>query len=186
MLSRTLTGCLLALAITPLHAQQAPPAGTSGAPAATQPSSPPGVQGSQATGSTMTPVQRADATPKGQLKSPYSDGDAAVVEAGQKLYMNTGCSGCHGGSGGGGMCPALTNDIWVYGGDDDTLFRLVAYGTDTLQSKGYSRKGQENVVGAMPPMGQIVKTDDDLWRILTFVRSNYHGAPECKFGCKAD
>jgi hypothetical protein len=81
------------------------------------------------------------------------------------------------------MCPALTNDIWVYGGDDDTLFRLVAYGSETLQSKGYARKSQENVVGAMPPMGQIVKTDDDLWRILAFVRANYHGAPECKLGC---
>jgi len=55
-----------------------------------------------------------------------------------------------------------------------------------LQIKGYSRKAQENVVGAMPPMGQIVKTDDDLWRILAFVRANYHGAPECKFGCGAN
>ena len=72
------------------------------------------------------------------------------------------------------MCPALTNDIWVYGGDDDTLFRLIAYGSDALQSKGYSRKAAENVVGAMPPMGQIVKTDEDLWHILAFVRSNYH------------
>jgi hypothetical protein len=35
----------------------------------------------------------------------------------------------------------------------------------------------------MPQMGQVVKTDDDLWRILAFVRFNYHGAPECKFGC---
>ena len=50
------------------------------------------------------------------------------------------CSGCHGGTGGGGMCPPLTNDVWVYGGDDDTLFRLVAYGSQTLQSKGYGRK----------------------------------------------
>ncbi|TLY73005.1 MAG: c-type cytochrome [Gammaproteobacteria bacterium] len=96
------------------------------------------------------------------------------------------CSGCHGGNGGGGMCPPLTNDVWVYGGDDDTLFRLVAYGTEALQAKGYGRKGTENVVGPMPPMGQIVQTDDEVWRILAFVRSNYHGAPECKFGCGSD
>ena len=185
MLRRTLTGCILALALAALYAQQPPPA-PSGAATGTQPGAPAGGQGSQASGNTMTPAQRADATPKGQLKNPYSDSDAAAVEAGQKLYMNTGCSGCHGGTGGGGMCPALTNDVWVYGGDDDTLFRLVAYGTDGLQSKGYARKGQENVVGAMPPMGQIVKTDDDLWHILAFVRSNYHGAPECKLGCKAE
>ncbi len=29
-----------------------------------------------------------------------------------------------------------------------------------LQSKGYTRKGHENVVGPMPPMGAIVATDD--------------------------
>ena len=108
-----------------------------------------------------------------------------TVQAGQQLYMSYGCSGCHGGTGGGGMCPPLTNDICVYGGDDDTLFRLVTYGSQELRSKGYTRTGQENVVGDMPAMGQIVKTDDDLWKILAFVRANYHGAPECKFGCGA-
>jgi hypothetical protein len=81
------------------------------------------------------------------------------------------------------MCPPLTNDTWVYGGDDDTLFRLVSLGTDELQSKGYTRTGHENVVGPMPPMGAIVVSADTLWHILAFVRSNYHGAPECKFGC---
>jgi mono/diheme cytochrome c family protein len=131
----------------------------------------------------MTPVQRADATPKGKLKNPYSDTDAAVVAQGNQLFMNYACSGCHGGTGGGGMCPPVTNDIWVYGGDDDTLFRLVAYGSQELQAKGYSRKAQENVVAPMPQMGAIVKTDDDLWRILAFIRANYHGAPQCKYGC---
>lgn len=135
---------------------------------------------------TMTPVQRADSTPKGKLKNPYSDTDAAVVAQGNRLFMNYACSGCHGGTGGGGMCPPVTNDIWVYGGDDDTLFRLVAYGSQELQAKGYTRIGQENVVAPMPPMGGIVKSDDDLWQIITFIRANYHGAPECKFGCKSN
>lgn len=174
----TLGAYTLGLAVTWLCAQPQPPAAGGGAQAAAP-------QGPEAPGNAMPPVQRADTTPKGSLKNPYSDTDTAVVQSGQKLYMSYACSGCHGGTGGGGMCPALTNDIWVYGGDDDTLFRLVAYGSDGLQSKGYSRKAQENVVGAMPAMGQIVKTDDDLWRILTFVRANYHGAPECKLGCGA-
>lgn len=190
MLTGTLTIGILALAITAPQAQPqtqtpAPPAAPA-ASAAPQPAAPAEVPGQAASGTGMGPVQRADATPKGQLKNPYSDSDAAVVEAGQKLYMSYACSGCHGGTGGGGMCPPLTNDIWVYGGDDDTLFRLIAYGSDALQSKGYTRKAQENVVGAMPPMGQIIKTDDDLWRILAFVRANYHGSPECKLGCGAN
>jgi mono/diheme cytochrome c family protein len=164
------------MAVPLIHAQNqgaTPPAAAAPAPAA----APAG------DGKTMTPVARSDATPQGKLKNPYADTDATVVAAGQQLYLNNGCNGCHGGTGGGGMCPPLTNDVWVYGGDDDTLFRLVAYGTQILQSKGYSRKSQESVVGPMPQMGQIVKTDDDLWKILAFVRANYHGAPECKFGC---
>jgi mono/diheme cytochrome c family protein len=173
---RALIVCLAGLASSFIHAQQQPPAAASGAQAAAQASPAPA-------GSTMTPVQRADSAPQGTLKNPYQDSDAAVVDSGSKGYMRYGCNGCHGGNGGGGICPPLTNDVWVYDGDDDTLFRLVAYGTQVLQDKGYSRKGMENVVGPMPAMGQVVQTDDDLWRILAFVRSNYHGAPECKFGC---
>ncbi|HSY05982.1 MAG TPA: c-type cytochrome [Steroidobacteraceae bacterium] len=163
----------LTLAAALILARQPPAAAQAGAQAA-----PP------AAGAGETAEQVADAAPKGTLKNPYQDTDKAAVEAGGKLFQNYGCNGCHGGTGGGGMCPPLTNDVWVYGGDDDTLFRLVAYGSQTLQSKGYSRIAQENVVGPMPPMGQVIKTGDDLWRILAWVRSNYHGAPECKFGCK--
>jgi mono/diheme cytochrome c family protein len=134
-------------------------------------------------GAAMSTTQRVESSPKGQLKNPYKDDNADAVEAGRKIYFSSGCNGCHGGNGGGGMCPPLTNDTWVYGGDDDTLFRLVTLGSDALQAKGYTRKGTENVVGPMPPMGTIVGTDDNLWKVLAFVRSNYHGAPECKMGC---
>jgi len=166
---------LTALAATLLYASQAPRA-----PADPQA----GAQAAPAGAKTMPPVERADATPKGQLKNPYSDSDAAIIASGKTLYFGYACSGCHGGAGGGGMCPPLTDGVWIYGGDDDTLFRLVAYGSQVLQSKGYSRMGLENIVAPMPAMGQVVKTDDDLWRILAFVRSNYHGPAECKFGCK--
>ena len=109
-----------------------------------------------------------------------------IVEAGRKAYFRAGCNGCHGGNGGGGMCPPLTNDTWVYGGDDDTLFRLVTLGSDDLQKAGYTRTGHENVVGPMPPMGPIIKSSDDLWKIITFIRSNYHGDPSYKFGAPAN
>lgn len=133
--------------------------------------------------SEVSAVDRVSATPSGRLKNPYQDDNADAVEAGRKAYFRAGCNGCHGGNGGGGMCPALTNDTWVYGGDDDTLFRLVTLGSEVLQSNGYVRKGHENVVGPMPPMGVIVGTDDNLWHILAYIRSNYRGTPECKFGC---
>ena len=85
--------------------------------------------------------------------------------------MAAGCNGCHGGGGGGGMGPPLTNEVWVYGKDDDTLFRLIALGSDGLQKQGYARKGSENVVGPMPAMGGVVKSNDDLWKIIAWIRS---------------
>jgi mono/diheme cytochrome c family protein len=120
--------------------------------------------------SAKTPKATAESAEKGQLKSPYQD-FAKVADEGHKKFMAAGCNGCHGGGGGGGMGPPLTNEVWIYGKDDDTLFRLVALGSDGLKAHGYARKGSENVVGPMPAMGEIVKTDDDMWKIIAWIRS---------------
>jgi mono/diheme cytochrome c family protein len=117
-----------------------------------------------------SPLETARNAEKGSLKNPYAD-FAGVAAEGHKVYMAAGCNGCHGGTGGGGMGPPLTNPIWVYGKDDDTLFRLIALGSDELQKQGYSRKGSENVVGPMPAMGTVVKSDDDLWKLIAWIRS---------------
>ena len=51
------------------------------------------------------------------------------------------------------MAAPLTNPVWIYGDDDDTLFRLIALGTgklspgDAFGKLGYRRKGSEAVVG---------------------------------------
>ena len=119
---------------------------------------------------TLTPLQRVASTPKGELKSPYVD-FASVAKEGHKLYMSFDCSSCHGGGGGGGMAAPLTNPIWIYGYDDDTLFRLITLGSLELQKQGYSRKGSEAVVGPMPPFGETIKTDDDLWKVLAWIKS---------------
>jgi mono/diheme cytochrome c family protein len=114
---------------------------------------------------------------KGALKNPYNykPMNQDLVAAGRKKYMSVSCNGCHGGNGGGGMCPPLSNATWVYGADDDTLFRLVALGSDELMKQGYTRKGRENVVGPMPAHGKLIKTEDDLWRIIYFIRGNFRG-----------
>jgi len=134
----------------------------------------------------ISPLDLVKNTPQGKLTNPYKDTQADIVAQGGQFLLSYSCSGCHGGGGGGGMCPPLTNDIWVYGGDDDTLFRLVALGSDELQKQGYMRKGRENVVGPMPPFGAIIKNADDLWKILAFVRSKYSGDPAYKFGTPPD
>ncbi len=130
----------------------------------------------------IKPIDLVNSTPKGKLHNPYKDTQADIVAQGRHHFMAYGCSGCHGGGGGGGMCPPLINDVWVYGGDDDTLFRLVTLGSIGLQQQGYMRIGQENVVGPMPPFGGIIKNADDLWKIFAFLRSRYDGDPAYKFG----
>jgi mono/diheme cytochrome c family protein len=124
----------------------------------------------------MTPLQRVVSTPKGQLTSPYANFNS-VAEEGQRLYRSFDCNGCHGGGGGGGMAAPLTNPVWIYGNEDDTLFRLITLGTGSLspglafQKQGFVRRGSENVVGPMPPYGDIIKTEDAIWKIIAWIRS---------------
>ena len=135
------------------------------------------IGGQTAAAEIMTPFERAATTPKGQLTSPYTD-FATVAKEGHRKYMSAGCNGCHGG-GGGGMAAPLTNPVWVYGDDDDTLFRLIALGTgklspgDAFGKLDYRRKGSEGVVGPMPHFGENIKTDD--WKIIAWMRSVYCG-----------
>ena len=129
----------------------------------------------------VAPPDLVKNTPKGQIKNPYKDSQADIVADGEKKFLSYSCNGCHGGGGGGGMCPPLTNDIWVYDGDDDTLFRLVALGSVGLQADGYTRKGGESVVAPMPPFGALIKNSDELWKILTFVRSKYSPNADPKY-----
>ncbi len=119
---------------------------------------------------TTPPLELIEKTPIGSLHNPYNDDVAAIEEEGQKKYLSFGCNGCHGGGGGGGMCPPLTNDTWVYGADDDTLFRLIALGSDDLQKQGYVRVKKEIVTGPMPPFGNIIKTSDDMWKVIAWMR----------------
>ncbi len=116
------------------------------------------------------PLALVEQTAVGGLANPYRDDPAAVAE-GRKYFLGYSCNGCHGGSGGGGMGPPLSNPVWVYGCDDDTLFRLITLGSEGLQGAGYVRKGRENVVGPMPPFGELIETSDEVWKIVAFVQS---------------
>lgn len=129
-----------------------------------------------AAGSAMKPIDRVKSTEEGKLKNPFTDKPDAIEE-GRKLYLANSCNGCHGGNGGGGMCPPLSNEVWVYGSDDDTLFRLITLGTKELQATGRKRKGTEGVVGPMPPYADIITDEEKLWKIIAFIRSVYNGSP---------
>jgi len=131
-------------------------------------------------GAPMKPIDRVNATEKGKLKNPFDYKDPKIVEEGHKIYMGLSCNGCHGGGGGGGMCPPLTNETWVYGGDDDTLFRLIVLGSQELQKHGYARKGQEGVVGPMPPYKDLIDDEAKLWKAIVWIRSVWKGREEKK------
>jgi mono/diheme cytochrome c family protein len=94
--------------------------------------------------------------------NPYL-GDAETIKEGRQLYFKYSCNGCHGGTGGGGMAgaPPLIDDEWRYGSDDETLFKLI--------------KGQipEQI---MPRFGDAIR-DEEVWKLLTFIRSLYQGDP---------
>lgn len=110
----------------------------------------------------------ADRRPDGGgLKTPYPDPAAIAVE-GRRAYLRAGCQGCHGIDA--GRNPSLTNDRWVYDGEDDTLFRLIALGSEELTKRGYRRSGRENTYRPMPAQGEAL-TAEDLWAIIAWLRT---------------
>ncbi|PPU42754.1 hypothetical protein XaplCFBP3123_05860 [Xanthomonas arboricola pv. populi] len=137
----------------------APAAATAGVPnpaagPAPDPSTPP------AAPATVVPI------PKG----PEVKVTPELIAEGKKIYFSAGCNACHGGTGGGGMCPPLTNDIWVYGSDDDTLRTLISEGTAAMITHGKTRVGHEKVVGQMPPFAPVLKPGDTE-KLLAFIHS---------------
>lgn len=158
-------------------AAAAAPAPAAAAPAGEQ--KPTAAAAAPAAGDPVLPGDTVKATEKGKLKNPYTDKPEAIEE-GKKLYLSYSCNGCHGGGGGGGMCPPLTNETFIYGSDDDTLFRLITLGSKELQTHGYARLKQEAVKGPMPPYINIIKDTDKLWKVIAFIRSVYGGRPETR------
>jgi mono/diheme cytochrome c family protein len=129
-------------------------------------------------GEKRTPLELVNAVEKGKLKNPYTDNPDAIAE-GQKLYMGNSCNGCHGGGGGGGMCPSLTNETWVYGSDDDTLFRLITLGSVNLKGQqGFKAIAKETVTGPMPAYQDIITDTDKLWKIIAWIRTVFKGREE--------
>ena len=117
------------------------------------------------------PVDVVKRAPKGSLKDPFDPANQTVVAEGHKAFLNNGCSSCHGGNGGGGMGPPLTNGVWIYGESDDTLFRLVSLGSEKLHEAGYSRIHPETPAYMPQQGGRTVKKAGELWKIITWIKS---------------
>ena len=84
--------------------------------------------------------------------NPYEESAYAVSE-GQRLYTWFNCNGCHS-MGGGGMGPALMDDVWIYGAEPSTIFLSIA-------------EGRPN---GMPAFGDRVPAQQ-IWQLVTYVRA---------------
>ena len=113
-----------------------------------------------ASAETMTRLERVASTPKGELKSPYADIGGRRARAPDLSFARLRrVSRRRRRRGHGG---ALTNQVWIYGNDDDTLFRLITLGSGSLSigdgftKQGFVRKGSENVrTSAREPSARV-------------------------------
>ncbi len=60
------------------------------------------------------------------------------------------------------MCPSTMDDEWKFGGDDETLFKLIK-GTYPKQT--------------MPAVFGLLLKDEQIWNIIAWIRSIYKGDP---------
>ncbi len=118
-----------------------------------------GASGAASPNADAPPAARAAAAPP--KLNPFT-GNADMAAEGRTLYFEVGCQGCHGGGGGGGMATSVIDDIWTFGSDDEVLFRLI--------------KG-EIPDQTMPTVYNVLE-DDEVWKILAFIRSVYAGDPD--------
>jgi cytochrome c(L) len=104
---------------------------------------------------------RAEEAATPQKLNPHT-GNAEAIQQGKALFLQMGCSACHGAGGGGGMGPALLDDEWKFGSEDATLFKLI--------------KGEVPQQTMPAPFKDVLK-DDEIWKIIAYVRSLYRGDP---------
>lgn len=73
--------------------------------------------------------------------------DAAKVAQGKAIFDGT-CVVCHGSEGKGqvGVAPNLTDDIWLFGGDRDTIQTTIRHGRSGVMPEWQTKLGNERVM----------------------------------------
>jgi mono/diheme cytochrome c family protein len=111
-----------------------------------------------AVGLLLVPLTAAIGQPK--KLNPFT-GKAEAIQQGRTLYLQHGCGACHGVMGGGGMGMPLLDDVWKFGSDDETVFKVIKGQIDA--------QTMPKIWGALP--------DDDVWKMIAYIRSIYQGDP---------
>lgn len=81
-------------------------------------------------------------------------GNAAAAAEGERLFKQF-CGPCHGFDGRGGQGPNLTDEHWLHGGSDLEIYRIIASGVPGTRMREF---------------GSLLNPEE-LWKIITFVRS---------------
>jgi cytochrome c(L) len=89
------------------------------------------------------------------------NGNPDAIKEGRTLWLQFGCSGCHGVMGGGGMAPPVIDDVWKFGSSDEVLFKLI--------------KGE--IPNQTMPKAFVGLENDQVWKMIAYVRSLYIGDP---------
>jgi cytochrome c oxidase cbb3-type subunit 3 len=110
-----------------------------------------------ATGRSGNDVHATALPPGASLPAPgladrYDDNAWAIGE-GQRLYNWFNCNGCHA-MGGGGMGPALMDNVWIYGSEPQAVFTSIV-------------EGRPN---GMPAFGGKI-ADQQVWQLVAYVRT---------------
>lgn len=87
------------------------------------------------------------------IKDP-SAGDPKSIQRGMKYFITFNCVGCHAANGGGGMGPALSNNIFIYGSQPENIY-LSIY------------QGRPN---GMPAWGAVLP-DSVIWDLVNYIGS---------------
>ena len=108
----------------------------------------------------LQPMRDGHAQNEPKQLNPFA-GDPEAAKEGRRLFQSYGCPGCHGLMGGGGMGKPILDDTWIFGSDDETLYKLI--------------KGQ--VPQQSMPVSFAGIPDEHVWKLLAYVRSLYKGDP---------
>ena len=105
-------------------------------------------------------------TPSGlnpDMPNPLAD-DPDAVARGAKDFDSFNCSGCHMANGGGGMGPALSNDIWIYRSSPANIYLTIVQGR----------------AAGMPAFGAMLP-DRTVWELVAYIK-NLSNRPSPTFG----
>lgn len=81
-------------------------------------------------------------------------GQPVALNQGKRYYNWFNCTGCHGGTGGGGIGPPLADTDWIYGGEAANIFLSIVQGRPN---------GMPSYGGQIP--------DEQVWKMVTYVQS---------------